>query len=75
MPVLKVSHVQGIHQQVVGAEVVVGIIVVALSTLIHCQAKHGSADGAPLCLSEGDGGEVVGQDVGAGHDWFPLVSP
>ena len=62
----------GVHshrclQGVVGVQVVVCISSLASDSAIDCQAEHGGSDGAPLCLSQGDGEGIEGQDVGAGH--------
>ena len=62
----------GVHphrclQVVVGIQVVVCIGALASSAAIDCQAQDSGADGAPLCLSQGDGADVKGQDVGAGQ--------
>ena len=63
-------------------QVVVGIQVVVSVTVLPChpsrpkimsKAEQGDADGAPLRLSQGDGAEVIGEDVGAGHGRFRLM--
>ena len=64
----------GVHphrclQGVVGVQVVVCVSSLASDSAIDCQAEHGGSDGAPLCLSQGDGEGIEGQDVGAdGHE-------
>ena len=67
VPPLRVSHAHRFHQIVVCSQVVVCVAVVTLHTLITCQAEHSGTDRRPLRLSQGDGGEVVGQDVSASH--------
>ena len=67
VPPLRVSHAHRFHQIVVCSQVIVCVSVVTLHTLITCQAQNSGADCRPLCLSQGDGGEVVRQDVSAGH--------
>ena len=67
VPAPGVSHAHRFHQIVVRSQVVVCISVVALHTLITCQAQDSGTDGRPLCLGQGHRGEVVGQDVSAGH--------
>ena len=62
----------GVHphrclQGVVGVQIVVCIGALASNTTINGEAENSGSDGAPLCLSQGDGAEVKGQDVGAGH--------
>ena len=67
VPLVRVSHAHRFHQIVVCSQVVVCVAVVALHTLITCQAQDSGTDRRPLRLSQGDGGEVVGQHVGSGH--------
>lgn len=62
-----VVHSHRCLQGIVGVQVVVGVSTLASDAAVYCQAEHGGADGAPLCLSQGDGQQVQGQDVGAGH--------
>ena len=69
-----IVHPHRIPQQVVGVQVVVGVGAVTLDPLIHCQAEDGGTDGRPLCLGQGDGAEVVGEDVGAGHERLSELS-
>jgi len=62
----------GVHphrclQVVVGVQVVVCVSRLASDATINGEAEHGGSDGAPLCLSHGDGAEVKGEHVGAGH--------
>jgi hypothetical protein len=67
------ASASGVHphrclQIVVCLQVVGGISLLTRGAAITSEAEQGSADRAPLCLSQGDGAEVKGQDVGAdGH--------
>ena len=61
-------HAHRCLQIVVCLQVVVGIGTFASNAAVTGNAQEGGADRAPLCLSQGDGAEVQGQDVGAdGH--------
>jgi len=47
--------------------------VLASGAAVASKAKHCGSDRAPLCLSQGHGDAIHGQNVGAGH-WFSGVN-
>ena len=73
VPLPQASHAHRLHQRVVCFQVVVCISGLASNAAINGEAEHSGSDGAPLPLGQGHGGEVVGQDVGAGHGLFADV--
>ena len=67
VPAVRASHAHRLCQGVISVQIVVCISGLASGTAVASEAEHSGSDGAPLCLSQGDGAEVKGQDVGAGH--------
>ena len=67
VPPLRVSQPHRLCQVVVCSLIVGSVAMLARHLAVASEADQGSADRRPLCLSQGDGGEVVGQDVSAGH--------
>jgi len=63
-----VVHSHRCLQVVVGIQVVVSVTVLPCHPTVTGKAENSGADGAPLRLGQGDGAEVKGQDVGAGHE-------
>ena len=67
MPDLRVSQTHCLCQGVVCFEVVVCVSGLTSGAAVTCQAQNSGADRRPLCLSQGNGAEVKGKNVGAGH--------
>ena len=69
----QVSHPHGGLQGVVCVQVVICIRGLTSDPTITSDADQSGADGAPLCLSQGNGAEVKGQNVGSDGHRFGLV--
>jgi len=65
--VRSIVHPHRCLQVVVGVEVVVSVRTLASDAAINCQAEDSGSDGRPLRFGQGDGAEVKGENVGAGH--------
>jgi hypothetical protein len=67
VPPLRVSQPHRLCQGVVCSLIVGSVAMLARHLTIASEADQSGSDRAPLCLSQGDRGEVVGEDVGSGH--------